>query len=546
MDNLIIGNAYKGKTALYVLLQFLHSAFALLPPYCYLLFLNQIIMEQKFETLIPICLLYLLVYLGNTLLSVLSKRMYNRIFPAMHLELKEKVLEKYNSLDIAAVNGFTPGELKERLHKDTENVVLYGEKMLRIGTLLVRIAVTAGILLYLNRILALVSFALLPLSYYITRCIRGRSNVKYERKRQLQGHYNDFMIHNMGYWRETKANCLAQIQQQEFESLWQDMGSAFLGAHMCWFMNRTFLAFKDVFLNKMGLYLLGGFLALRTCLTLPVLLTFMEYYTEFVSRLLEAVDIIMKRGEQKESLKKVKEILQIQQPERPWGMEAMKTFEKLEFADIDFTYENEDVSVLKDFSLDVNRGDSLAITGESGCGKSTLLRLMAGYLVPAGGEIRWNGHPMHLVDRQAIYAKAGFLMQESVLFNLTIRENLLFGRQDATEAQMKDACARANIMDFIRELPAGLDTLIGENGIRLSGGQKQRLMIARLLLQNPEVIVFDEATSALDYQNESEILDLLLETAGEKTILMVTHRGTSMTKCGRIIRMEPCFSGFHS
>ena len=179
----------------------------------------------------------------------------------------------------------------------------------------------------------------------------------------------------------------------------------------------------------------------------------------------------------------------------------------------------------------------IALKGESGCGKSTLLKLMAGYLVPARGEIRWNGYPMDLVNRPSIYARTGFLMQEAGLFNLTIRENLLFGREDATQTQIKEACARANILDFIQGLPRGFETLIGENGIRLSGGQRQRLMIARLFLQNPEFIVFDEATSALDYQNESEILNLLLREAGEKTLLMVTHRGTSIAKCGRIIEL---------
>lgn len=102
---------------------------------------------------------------------------------------------------------------------------------------------------------------------------------------------------------------------------------------------------------------------------------------------------------------------------------------------------------------------------------------------------------------------------------------------------MEEACARANIMDFIRELPLGFETMIGENGIRLSGGQRQRLMIARLILQDPEIIVFDEATSALDYQNESEILDLLLRNTGEKTFLMETHKETSIARCGRVIEL---------
>lgn len=522
----------QGKIILYVLLQFLQSALALLPPYCYLLFLNRVIMEQKYELLFTVLLSYLFVFMGNALTSVLSKMMYNRIFPVMHMEIKEKVLEKYSGMDIDMVKKYTAGELKECLHKDTENAVLYREKMLEIGISSVRIIITIGILLYLNWILAAVSFLLLPLSYYITRYIKGKSNVEYERKRQVQSLYNDFMIHNMRYWKEVKANRQEETQKRQFEDLWKDMGKAFLKAHMCWFMNRTFLAFKDVFLTKMGLYLLGGFLALKGLVTVPVLLAFMEYYADFANRLLGVVDIVMKKGEQEEAVKRIKEILQTRLPERPYRMEA---FERLELKKIDFAYTEEQGFILNKFSLDVRRGESIAIVGESGCGKSTLLKLMAGYMVPAEGEILWNGCPMELTDRQAIYAKTGFLMQESDLFNLTIRENLLFGRENATEAEMEEACVRANIMDFIRELPMGFETVIGENGIRLSGGQRQRLMIARLFLQNPEVIVFDEATSALDYQNESDILNLLFQNIGEKTFLMVTHRGTSIAKCGRVI-----------
>lgn len=313
------------------------------------------------------------------------------------------------------------------------------------------------------------------------------------------------------------------------------MGSVFLGAHMCWFMNRTFLAFKDVFLTRMGLYLLGGFLALKGFVTVSVLLAFMEYYAEFANRLLGVVDIILRKGEQEKSVKRIKEITAIQQPERPLKLER---FEKLEFRDVDYGYTKEEGLVLKGYNLHVHRGESIAIVGESGCGKSTLLKLMAGYLRPARGEIFWNGHSMEQMDRASIYARTGFLMQEAILFNLSIRENLLFGREDATEAEMMAACTRANIMDFIKGLPLGFDTLIGENGIRLSGGQRQRLVIARLFLQNPEVIVFDEATSALDYQNESDILNLLLQNVRDKTFLMVTHRGTSIAKCGRVIRME--------
>lgn len=525
---------YRGKMILYIVLQFFKSGLMLLTPYFYLLFLNDVITEQRFEKLWMILGLYLIVFMAKAMVTICIRKVYNRIFPVMTLEMKKRVLEKYNHLDIPVLKDYTAGELKECLHEDTEKVALYFEKMLEIWISAINVLITTVILLYLNWILAVVSFLLLPVSFLITRFIKNRSDMQYERKRQIQGQYNDFMIHNLFFWKEIKANCLAETQQEQFEELWKKMGDASLKSHIFWFLNRTFLAFKDVFLTKMGLYLLGGILVIYNRATVPVLLTFMEYYAGFADRLLEIADNVMKRGEQRASLRKVEVVLNLQKPDRPY---TLGDFEQLEFQNVEFAYTEEQEAVLRGVNMKISRGESVAIMGESGCGKSTLVKIMAGCLIPTKGNILWNGIPMEKISRQSLYAKVGFLMQESSLFNLTIRENLLFGKSDATKTEMEDACRRANVLAFIQGLPQGFETVIGENGIRLSGGQKQRLVIARLLLQNSEVIVFDEATSALDYKNESEILGVLLQNLDRKTFLMVTHRTTSVAKCSRYLEL---------
>lgn len=541
MNSCITGKTYKGKLLRYILLQFLQAGLLLLPPYCYLLFLNEVITNKRIGWLWGIVALYVAVFAAKALVTVLIRRVYNRIFPVMTLEAKNRVLEKYSELDMEALSCYTAGELKERLHKDTENAVLYQEKRLELWIAVISVTVMTGILFYLNWILAAVSFLLLPLSFYITRYIKGKSNVEHERRREILGKYNDFMIHNMFFWKEVKANCQEERQQQQFEHLWKELGDAFLKSHIFWFLNRTFLAFKDVFLTKMGLYLLGGILVIKGMATVPALLAFMEYYADFVNRMLEIADIYMQRGEQEASMKRLKEIMELQPPDRLYRLEH---FENVEFRNIGFSYDAEQEAILQDCNMKVKRGETVAIMGESGCGKSTLIKMMAGFITPGEGEVLWNGLPMEQINKKDIYARAGFLMQESSLFNLTIRENLLFGKADAEDEELKAACVKANIMEFIQGLDQGFETVIGENGIKLSGGQKQRLLIARLFLQDTELIVFDEATSALDYQNESEILNLLLkEKTEEKTFIMVTHRGTSVARCSRVIAWEELSRG---
>lgn len=518
---------------LYIALQFLKSGLLLLPPYCYLLFLNEVITNRRIAWLGGVAALYAAVFAAKALVSVCIQAVYNRIFPVMTLEAKNRVLEKYSELDIEVLARYTAGELKERLHRDTENAVRYWEKRLELWVAAISVPVIACILLYLNWILAVVSFLLLPASFYITRMIKSKSNLQYERRREILGKYNDFMLHNMFFWKEVKTNCQQERQRRQFEALWKELGDSFLKSHIFWFLNRTFLAFKDVFLTRMGLYLLGGVLVIRKMATVPALLAFMEYYGDFVNRLLQISDILIQRGEQEASLKRLREMMALPSPQRPYGLTH---FESVAFCGVGFSYGADTEDILQACNMKIERGETVAIQGESGCGKSTLIKLMAGCITPVSGQILWNGLPMDAVCRQDIYARAGFLMQESTLFNLTIRENLLFGRADAGEEALRDACVRANIMEFIEGLEQGFETIIGENGIKLSGGQKQRLLIARLFLQDTELIVFDEATSALDYRNESGILNLLLQEKGaDKTFVMVTHRGTSVARCSRVI-----------
>lgn len=259
----------------------------------------------------------------------------------------------------------------------------------------------------------------------------------------------------------------------------------------------------------------------------------MEYYSGFVERLIEMSDIKIMLGEQEESFKRVEEVLS--SPSK-YKKEYIEHFENLQIRKIYFSYQNQ--KVLDEFSLHIDRGETVAIIGKSGSGKSTLIKIMAGFLKPQCGEVLWNGKRMEDISRNELYKKIGFLMQDSRLFNLSIRENLQFGKQDASEQEMIEACQRANIWTFIKNLPMGLETLIGENGVRLSGGQKQRIQIARLFLHDPEVVIFDEATSALDYKSEKEILDILLENLQGKTFIMVTHRENLIARCNQIIRIE--------
>jgi ABC-type multidrug transport system fused ATPase/permease subunit len=214
-------------------------------------------------------------------------------------------------------------------------------------------------------------------------------------------------------------------------------------------------------------------------------------------------------------------------------------FESLEISNLTYSYPNTETLVTDLVSLRVTAGESVGIIGASGSGKSTLVDLLIGILAPKTGTITVNGRDIS-TDRRYWQDRIGYVPQHVYLMDTTIRRNVAFGlsEKEISNADVEKALRLANLWEFVQGLPEGLDTVVGERGVRLSGGQRQRLGIARALYGNPEVIVLDEATSALDADTEREIVESFREIAHDHTLIVVAHRTSTLAYCNRLIRLE--------
>jgi ATP-binding cassette, subfamily B, bacterial len=201
---------------------------------------------------------------------------------------------------------------------------------------------------------------------------------------------------------------------------------------------------------------------------------------------------------------------------------------KIEFDHVRFQYEAQGEEVLGDISLLIPGGSTIAIVGESGAGKSTLVSLIPRFYEPIAGRILVDGQDIAGVTKASLRSQIGFVQQNVFLFDGSVRDNLKYGKSDATDEQMFDALDKANLGTFIRSLPDGLDTQVGERGTRLSGGQKQRISIARVFLKNPKILIFDEATSSLDTESESQIQEAFRRLAEGRTAIVIAHRLTTV------------------
>jgi ABC-type multidrug transport system fused ATPase/permease subunit len=213
--------------------------------------------------------------------------------------------------------------------------------------------------------------------------------------------------------------------------------------------------------------------------------------------------------------------------------EFIKIKDKIEFKYVNFNYPGR-LDTLTDLNLIINKGKMTALVGKSGSGKSTITDLILGLQVPVSGEVLIDDVALNNYKQNSFRQKIGYVPQDPMLFDCSIRDNLLWSNENATEFEIWDVLKLANADSFIKELPNGLDTLVGDRGVRLSGGQRQRIALARALIRNPELLILDEATSSLDSESEKLIQNSIENVAQKTTLLVVAHRLSTIAKADQV------------
>ncbi|EPD68103.1 ABC transporter ATP-binding protein [Streptomyces sp. HGB0020] len=239
-----------------------------------------------------------------------------------------------------------------------------------------------------------------------------------------------------------------------------------------------------------------------------------------------------------ESVRSVGEVLQAPELEDNEGKAEMTALRgSVTFENVGLAYDDNGPAAVRDFSLRVAPGETIALVGASGAGKSTVLNLVIGFIRPTSGRLLLDGTDMNTLDLRTYRRFVSVVPQESILFDGTIRENVAYGMDDADEEAVRAALRDANATEFVERLPQGLDTVVGEHGARLSGGQRQRLAIARALIRDPRILILDEATSALDTRSEALVQQALARLLQGRTTFVVAHRLSTVRGADRIVVM---------
>ena len=417
-------------------------------------------------------------------------------------------------------------DITELLHHGPEDIVISVIKL--VGSLV--------ILLNINVKLALIAFALVPVMLLYAYVFKNRMKQAFKNNRVKIAAINSQIEDNLSGIRVVKSFANESVEMDKFA----EGNDGFLSAkkdsyrYMAGF-NSGMNAF--VTLIQVTVVVGGAIYITKGRVEIPDLITFLLYistYTEPVKKLINFVETFLNGYSGYERFCEIMDV----EPDIVDKKHAKKLEQvegAIEFEHVSFHYEDHNQMVLDDINLSVAPGEYVALVGASGAGKSTLCSLIPRFYDVTAGSVKIDGHDIRDYTMKSLRDHIGIVAQDVYLFVGTVRDNIQYGKPDASFEEVVAAAKAANAHDFIMDLPDGYDTDIGQRGIKLSGGQKQRLSLARVFLKNPPILIFDEATSALDNESEKVVQESLETLASNRTTFVIAHRLTTIRNAKRIL-----------
>lgn len=523
-----------------LLLIVVNKAASFVAPVSLRYFLDDIVPNKDYEFLKIIVALVILSFLVQAIMSFLLTKVLSIQAQYMISELRAQVQKQVLSLPIRFFDNTKSGALVSRIMSDVEGVRnLIGTGLVQLvgGTitaivsliLLLRISPEMTLLTFIP----LIIFALIALKAFkiIRPVFRDRGKINAEVKGRLTETLGGIRVIK-GFNAEEQE---AKVFEQGVERLYLNVKKS-LTATAFMTSSSTFLLGLATTGIMMGY---GGYLMMQGQLSTGEYFEFTFLLALMVAPIVQMSNIGSQLTEALAGLDRTEELMnktaEADQAERSIILKEIKG--DMSFNNVSFAYE-EDKEVLHGVSFKAQAGEVIALVGSSGSGKSTIAGLAASFLNPDSGTITIDGHNLTNVDLTSFRQFLGVVLQDDFLFEGTIRENILFPRPLATEKELEAAVKAAYVNEFTDRFEDGLDTLIGERGVKLSGGQRQRIAIARAVLANPKILILDEATSNLDTESEALIQKSLAELTKGRTTFVIAHRLSTIRKADQILVIE--------
>lgn len=480
-----------------------------------------------------------IIWLGESLFQFLYLVLWRNLAQDLQADLRQDAYDQVQRQDMSFFESRGTGELSAILNDDVNQL----ERFLDGGAndflqVFVTVLLVGGVFFYVSPTIALLAITPIPVVIWGAFYFMRRATPLYADVRSQVGGLANRLTNNLGG--------MATIKSFTAETRESDRLRAASDQYVA--ANRKAIKVSSAFvplirmvilLGFLATFVVGGFKALDGTLNVGAygMLVFLTQRLLWpLTRLAQTVDLYERAMA---STRRILRLIETLSDVRNTGIQTLKEpiSGRVEFDALSFSYDHTDAGV-KDVSISVPAGKTVALVGATGSGKSTLIKLLLRFYPVNAGEIRIDGIPIDSLTLASLRQSIGLVSQDVFLFEGSVRDNIAYGNPDATAADVLTAAKSAEAMEFISQLPNGMDTLVGERGVKLSGGQRQRISLARAILKNPAILILDEATSAVDNETEAAIQKSLATISRDRTVLVVAHRLSTIVAADNIVVLD--------
>jgi ATP-binding cassette, subfamily B, bacterial len=479
-----------------------------------------------------------LILAANIPLHMLYIRRSSKRLRTMELRLRAALVRRLQQLSMAYHAGRESGRLQSKVLRDVDEVVRLGDTYFQqiIGAV-VSLAFAFAYTLAQEPLMTLGYIVAAPLAVGITHAFRGAMQRRNEALRVNVESMSQRVSEMIDMVPVTRAHGLEDVEMEAMNVQLESVRTT--GRRVdnvnAFFASSSWVVFMATIAAVTGA---AAWLALNGQVTVDKIALYSALFQMVVFSLSNLLNMMPQISKSIVSIRSIGEVLECPDVEANEGRRQVRQVQgRIEFDHVTFSYPGKGEPAVDHFSLAIEPGECVAFVGESGGGKSTLMQLAIGFLRPQSGRILLDGLPMEELDMRSWRRHIAVVPQQTILFSGTLRDNITYGMPGYTAGQIESVVEAARLGEFIRQLPEGMDTPVGENGLRLSGGQRQRIAIARALIRNPRVIILDEATSALDSVSEHAVQQAINELVRARTTLIVAHRLSTIRDARRVVVM---------
>ena len=529
----------KRKLILVFVLVLSTALFAIIGPYLVVIAIDHYILPGNLRGLAFLTAGMIALYAVNALFHWLQASLMVELAQTTVGRIRRELFAKFQTLPLKFFDTSERGDLMSRLTNDVDNISqILTSSVTQVFSSLITLVGVLAMMLYLSPLLTLANLAVIPVMLLIVGKVASMSRNFFMQQQTALGELNGFIEETISGQKVVKVFTKEQTMLERFSTLNNNYRRSGIKAQI---LSGFIPPFMNILnnLNFAVIASLGGWLIVRGLSTIGVIGGFLNYSRQFTGPVMQLSNLFNMIQAAIAGAERVFEVLdQEPEPEDAPDAKAPDRIDgEVQFEDVSFAYEKER-PVLHGISLEAKPGQVIALVGPTGAGKTTIINLLTRFYDIDQGRITIDGLDIRQIKRDRLRSLLGVVLQDTYLFSASVKENIRYGRLDATDAEVEQAAKLANAHSFIIRLPNGYDTILSEDGSNLSQGQRQLLAIARAILADPAILILDEATSSVDTRTEQQIQSAMLELMKGRTSFVIAHRLSTIRNADLIVVID--------